>query len=690
MLPLSENGDKSSYNSQTKLNRFLVCGLGSLGQHCVAMLKEYGVVISAIDQEQPKNLQVPNLLSLLDQLLIGDCRLPSILEQAHVCQCRTILLLTGNERVNIEAAFAARILNPRIRLIVRSDKQNLNELLSKSLGNFIAFEPHQLSASSFAIAALGDKSLGYFQLDGYPFRVVKHQVKAHDLWSNHRYVYELNTSYRRVLNHANNSCKLPQEFHQWQTDAILHAEDNIVYIEVADQRTIFQEITTHSQQNLSRLWKEIISGNCWRKFIHRISYIWQRTDHYQSLRIAIIYGITIVVLWCCGTIIYSFNYPQINIVEAFYATAVLLLGGYGDLFGSVKFKTQPEPSEYMPGWLRLFSLGLTLIGTGFVGVLYALLTDTLLSLKFHVFTNYFSSIPEKDYVLLIGLNRVGQKVASLLQEFKQPLVCINNNTMNLSISSTMPLIIGSNITEALEKLNLANSKSIVIVTDDEMENLEIALMAHTYSSISRLIVRTYDRHFSDNVLQLFPYAQVLCTSAISAEVFAAAAFGENILSLFHLDNQSILVVEYLIETGDTLNGLLLAEVVYGYGVVAILYQKSAQSPVKVMPSDDIRLTINARLIVLANSNSLQRIERGEKYTQTWHVQVEKALTQDAIFYGANEISAISGCDISTARQLMRNLPAKLPIPLYKQQAVRLVQKLQKLRVISTLKIEARD
>lgn len=90
-------------------------------------------------------------------------------------------------------------------------------------------------------------------------------------------------------------------------------------------------------------------------------------------------------------------------------------------------------------------------------------------------------------------------------------------------------------------------------------------------------------------------------------------------------------------------------------------------------------------VVLANSNNLQRIERGEMLTRTWQVQVEKVLAQDAIFDGANEISIISGCNIGIARELMHNLPGLLPVALYKQQALLLVRRLSKLRVTARLK-----
>ena len=59
-------------------------------------------------------------------------------------------------------------------------------------------------------------------------------------------------------------------------------------------------------------------------------------------------------------------------------------------------------------------------------------------------------------------------------------------------------------------------------------------MAYRANPNCRLIIRTYDQRFSDKVAQLFPYARVLCASALSAEAFAGAAFGESVVSLFPL------------------------------------------------------------------------------------------------------------------------------------------------------------
>ncbi|MGH2416395.1 MAG: potassium channel family protein, partial [Microcystaceae cyanobacterium] len=219
---------------QAKGDRFLVCGLGSLGQHCVVALKEFGVSAIAIEQVQPQNWEIPNLPDLLDDLILGDCRQNSILEQAKIGQCRAALLVTTNEQVNAETALAIRQLNPQTRLVVRSAKENLNRLLSEQLGNFIAYNPTQLPATAFALAALGTETLGFFTLDGQRLRVIQRQISQSEPWCNTRLLHELNTRTRRLLAHVQDLTHFPHSFHQWEPDDPVLSGDTLVYIEVAD------------------------------------------------------------------------------------------------------------------------------------------------------------------------------------------------------------------------------------------------------------------------------------------------------------------------------------------------------------------------------------------------------------------------------------------------------------------------
>jgi Trk K+ transport system NAD-binding subunit len=678
------------------LDRFLVCGLGSLGQHCVLALKEFGAIAIAIDRDPPQNWEIPNLPDLLADFMVGDCRQNQVLEAAQIKRCRAVLLVTNSEQVNTETALAVRQLNPHARLVVRSAKENLNQLLSQQLGNFIAFDPAQLSTSALAMAAFGTETLGLFDLDGQKLRIIKHQIdgvnsipsKAASLpethWLNTRRLHELDTRTRRIIAHTPQFARFSPNLHQWEPEAIVSAGDTLVYIEAIDSFSL-QSVgaslcgSTHhplvTSNRRSRQHRGVKA--LYRRFENlkrQLAEFWQLSWQQQIRRVALLSSFVVLALLFAGTVLLQWYYPQSTWISAFYATAWLLLGGYGDLFGNF------PSNATIPWWLQLFSLGLTVSGTIFVGVLYALLTEALLSAKFQ-FVKQRPPVPSQNHVAIIGLGRVGQQVAASLQELRQPLVGITlNPDLDPTIFPQMPLITG-NLTEALAKANLATAKSVAVVTDDEILNLEIALMARSLNPTSHLVIRTSGIRLEEHLTELLPTAQVLGVDAVAAEAFAGAAFGENIINLFRLNNQTILVTEYQIESGDTLNGLLLAELAYGYDVVPILHAQTGNPPT-FMPSDDIRLARGDRLVVLATIEGLQRIEPGKPNLadRTWQVRVETARTPDAAFEGANAIARIAGCSLKMARDFMNQLPQTLPVFLYKHQAQRLVRELNKLLV----------
>lgn len=662
------------------LDRFLVCGLGSLGQHCVVALKEFGMRVVAIEQLPPPNWEIPDLLDLLEELIVGDCRQNSLLERGKIRECRAALLVTTSEQVNVETALAIRQLNPHTRLVVRSAKTNLNQLLSRQLGNFIAYEPTELPANAFALAALGTETVGFFNLEGQWLRVIQRQVSQTHPWSHTRLLHELNTRTRRLLAHAPQGQPLPQSFHQWQSDTTVLPNDTLVYLETADSFSLSLQVAQPPATPIRRRKKgpgpTKIMAYFSRGILEQIQQFWQLSFQQQVRRVSLVCGLLILVLLLTGILLFHWYYPGLTFLSAFYATAILLLGGYGDVFGNL------QEALPIPWWLQFFSLVMTVLGTVFVGVLYAVMTEALLSSKFQL-TKRRPPIPQKNHIIIIGLGRVGQQVATFLQQLKQAAVGVTlNPDLKDTISSEIPLIVG-NFKEALERANLKTAKSVVVVTDDEILNLELALMAQTANAQSNLVIRTTGKRLSQHLMGLLPEAQVLGTQAVAAEVFAGAAFGENIINLFRCNHQTILVTEYQIEAGDTINSLLLAEVAYGYGVVPILHQKSPNSPT-LMPSDDLLLAIGDRLIVLATIEGLQKVEAGNRYPKCWQLKVESALTEEGIFEGANTISRLSGCPLSTSRELMKNLPGMLIFPLYKPQGERLVKALSKLRVFAQL------
>jgi Trk K+ transport system NAD-binding subunit len=609
----------------------------------------------------------------IDRFLVGDCRQAQLLEKAQIRQCQAILLVTSYENVNVETAFAARSLNPQVRLIVRSSQDTLNELLTEHLGNFIALEPIQLPASSFALAALGGQTRGFFSLDHQLLKVVRVQVDPHHKWCNCRQLSELNTSTRRILSHHRGDMTPAKQPFQWEPSDTVQAGDTISYIEVSDRRMELPAQKRSSWFQQIQIALPAIGRNLqWQTLRQRLLKFWQESN--QTQRVGSVSALIILSLYSCGVISYKFYYgEQITWQNAFNIALVLILGGYDNLFGgSLKL-------DFLIAWqLQLFSIVMTIAGTIFIGIFYAMLTERLLAARFQ-FSKRRPPMPKAHHVVLIGLGRVGQRVATLLQDLKQPLVGVHASALDASILPQIPLVTGS-LKTVLTRVNLATAKSVIAVTDDEIVNLEIALRAYAANPRANLVIRTFEQGFSDHVARLLPTARVLSAYALSAEAFAAAAFGENVLTLFRLNQQTLLVTEYHISETDTLQGKLLGEVAYGYGVVPILHQRTIHEPPKFMPTDDIRFSPGDRLVVLASIEALQRVERGLMAPRRWQVSIAQAKTPEAVLEGAMTISRVSGCEIGLARQVMNQLPATLNCPLYRHQAQRLVRELSKVQV----------
>ena len=280
-------------------NRFLVCGLGSLGQHCVLALKEFGVSVIAIEREIPKNWEISHLPQLLDQLIIGDCRQMDILEQAKISQCSAILIVTSDEEINAQTAITARHINPTIRLVVRSSQENFNHLLGEQLGNFFAGCPNMLANTAFGLAVMQDNIIGFFSLDGQQLKVIKRKITFDDPWCYKYLISELNTPKRRVL--SCNSRLLSNTFHQWEPDAKLLPGDTITYVELVENTPL---------PNLVKISPLRKAQNFLISFLKNIKTKFQDFTHLNILKQVsnvIAVSVTVFALLIFGTILFRYN-----------------------------------------------------------------------------------------------------------------------------------------------------------------------------------------------------------------------------------------------------------------------------------------------------------------------------------------------------------------------------------------------
>ncbi|MGB7248064.1 MAG: NAD-binding protein [Phormidesmis sp.] len=664
-------------------DRFIICGLGSLGQESVVKLKKFDydpfeVHITAIDQRPIHSWEIDNLPDqLAAPLIVGDCCREDVLRAAGIKESRAILITTSNESTNVECAIAARRLNPNIQIILRSSRHGLNALLARQLGKFVALDATELPAMTFALAGLGDDIVSVFTIGRHRFKVIEQFVRLGDPRFDQQPVQQLHQGLFRLLDF--NPIDSPRQpmgwattassvFHRWQPHVRVSAGDRIAYIEVDSPSE--QPKKSSPLTRLSWVVEDLQRIN-WRQRLTN----WRRSSEESLGRVVAIALLTAVVLWAIGTGLLKATVPNIAWVKAISLGAILLLGGYGDVFGGFG-------QSVTPGWVQMVCLMITLTSIFVVLGVFGLVAERLLNSRFD-FLQKRPRMPRSNHVIVVGLGRIGREVTRLLLDLDQPLVALSAQSFQSelsALSAQAPLLIGD-ILNQLPIANLATAKSVIAVTDDQMLNLEVALLAseqmlnqgRTFSPV----IRTRSQSFSHNLGAMIPQAQAFCAYALSAEAFAGAAFGENIVGLFRLSNQTILITEYLIEVGDTLVHKQIAQIAYGYGVVPILretYDSGGNPCTVLMPTDEQRVLPGDRLFVLSSINGLRRIERGQKtLPRRWRLTADALPRPEALSNTVQTLARLIDWDIHHARAFVKQLPTSVEVELYDYQAARLIQ-----------------
>ncbi len=604
--------------------------------------------------------------------IVGDIQESKILEKANVKECRAILIVTDDETVNRKIACEVNKLNPQARIIVRSSKNNLPEKRKLNRKNVVICDATELPAQVFATRALADENRGFFKLEDEWLGIFKVKIKPQHKWRG-RQLHQINTKDCRILSHIPANKQLPTLFHQWKPNLILQSNDEVAYIEVNHKLVHWygdSDALSFQQENKGFIQK-IIDSVYRKKRGKKAIALKEWIKHQINQPIIRMVFTTWLVLFVVGVAIQTigFGLPP---WKALYSSAVMLLGGYDDVY------LEENDTKILQRSINFIYM---LSGVLLMGVLQAWLTQWVLNERFQQLFVY----PKRNHTVVIGLSSLGEKVAAFLQKWQQPVFGLNDKKLKRNILPQGQLLIGDLI-DNLQNSNLANAKSAVVVTDNEDYNIDIGLKAYKINPNCNLIIRTFDHRKTNEVKEYLPFAKVINDYELAAEAFVSTAFSKHIRNLVRFNEQTILVAEYFIKQEDTLNGCFLFEIAYGYGVVPILYQTYKQVRPKIMPSywDKSPLEPGDRIVILANFDSLQKIEIGDRLLPDCKLRIKQAPLQDAIVKATSTIAFICGCSPEMVRKLMYNLPGTLDCPIYRHQGQLLLRKLRKLGVDALL------
>ena len=137
-----------------------------------------------------------------------------------------------------------------------------------------------------------------------------------------------------------------------------------------------------------------------------------------------------------------------------------------------------------------------------------------------------------DHIILVGLGHLGFRVVRDLHRMDQDVVVVELNPKADLVASVkqmdIPVIQDDATREpALEAAGIGRARAIILCTQNDSMNLQVALKARRLRPGIHVVVRIFDDDFADALHEQFNFTAMSATG-MAAPAFASAASGVDI------------------------------------------------------------------------------------------------------------------------------------------------------------------
>jgi hypothetical protein len=139
-------------------------------------------------------------------------------------------------------------------------------------------------------------------------------------------------------------------------------------------------------------------------------------------------------------------------------------------------------------------------------------------------------VPRRDHVVVVGLGQVGLRLCALLQRCGIGVVAVEGDEEGANVGNArelgLPVVIGRGVDPSLlRSLSLRRACALAAVTDDDLENVSIAMAALSINPDLRIVLRAGDGRLANETRSLFRIGIVRDVHRIAAGLLAARATG---------------------------------------------------------------------------------------------------------------------------------------------------------------------
>lgn len=203
----------------------------------------------------------------------------------------------------------------------------------------------------------------------------------------------------------------------------------------------------------------------------------------------------------------------------------------------------------------------------------------------------------RNHVIVLGVGHVGLRVIRWLIRLGFDVVALND-TLSPELETELsrlgvPCIVADARSQpALEKAGIQHAQSIVICTSDDYTNLQVALRVRNLRKDIRIVMRTWESEFTEQIGVL-----PVSASDLAAPAFAGAAVGIEITHSLSVHDVDYSTIRLEVEPGSLLDGKTIGTLQESEGVDVVLHGRDGS--VDVHPDRKIVVRAGDTLVIFA-------------------------------------------------------------------------------------------
>jgi voltage-gated potassium channel len=319
----------------------------------------------------------------------------------------------------------------------------------------------------------------------------------------------------------------------------------------------------------------------------------------REFRLTLCVLATLVAL---GTVVHRMT-PQDSLKGKYPPLGTSIYGGWMALLAQPLY-TPPQPWYLMLLYGAYPVLGFILIGEGVVRLALLMIS------RRHGEKEWMRVVASTyhDHVILCGLGHLGFRVLEQLVSSQTPTVVLERSKTNVFLAQAkamqVPVLVRDmKEDQALIDAGIEHAAAVILCSNDEMANLEVAIDSRRMNPKVRVVMRLFDQQLAGKIAGALTIDSAFSSSALAAPVVAALAFRARVLSTLMIAGEPHVAAEVTVEIGSPLAGKKISEIELGYAA-RVLARTPSGGTVQSPPSPAMPIATGDVLVVHTAAHQL--------------------------------------------------------------------------------------